>query len=146
MSTTPRGRTVASARRTFAPGLGEQDPTCPSPTAPPMHVSNLNLSLHNAHGWEQALVFSSSISKQCRALSFQKGSEDLPVVHREMRTDPGGLQGDLLVGGRSVVSPRMTPFRPVQIWSKAKVCGFVAMHITVPWRKLFGHSRALAFP
>lgn len=49
VSTTPRGRTAASARRTFAPGLGEQDPTCPSPTGPPMHVSNL----HNAHGGEQ---------------------------------------------------------------------------------------------
>lgn len=49
------------------------------------------------------------------------------MVHREMRTDPGGHEGDPLVGGRSVVSPRMTSFRSVLMWAKVKVCGFVAM-------------------
>lgn len=70
-----------------------------------MHVSNL----HNAHGGEQALIFSSSISKQHGALSSQKGSEYLPVVWctEERELIRVGAKG-LLVGGRSVMSPRMT--------------------------------------
>lgn len=123
VSTTPRGRTAASARRTFAPGLGEQDPTCPSPTGPPMHVSNL----HNAHGGEQTLIFSSSISKQHGALSSQKGSEYLPVVwcteERELiRVGAKGLCWWVEISDES-----KDDFRSVQVWAKVKVCGFVAM-------------------
>lgn len=106
VSTTPRARTVASARRTFAPGPGEQGPTCLCPTGPPMHVSTAGsqpcLGLHHTHRWEPVLILSLD---QCRMLSFPKGNGLLPCLGTQRNErGSGGCRGDVLAAGRGVVN------------------------------------------
>lgn len=90
-NTTPLARTAASARRTFAPGLGGQAPTCLSPTDPLMHVSSCTElvlctmpACLNEHHLEGSSLQDASIWSQCTGLQdrmvwFYNGDEHLKV-------------------------------------------------------------------